>query len=439
MPRLLPFRGVRYQAAALHGDRPSDPDLSDVVAPPYDVVDETERRALADRHPANSVRLILPEGPEHADARPAVGDGAAAGSGDDRYRRAARQWADWLGSGVLRVDGDPAFYPYRMEYRDDAGGLRTTTGVLGALGLPDVAGGDRVLPHERTLPKAKSDRLALLRATRANLDPIWGLSAARGLTRLLDLGPPVATAVDDDGTRHALGAVTDPERTAAISDAVGSAPLVLADGHHRFETAIAYRDEYPADAGAGAILCLVVELAEEELCVRPIHRLVPRLPPGVDLPGDLDPVFQARASGANTPGNVDDLAAAVEATGGFGLVRSDRLVHMVPWPGALDERVSQLPEPLRRVDSAIFELAVQPALRGASVGYQHGALRAAEAVRNGDAEAAFLLQSVGVETIRAAAEAGIRMPQKTTFFAPKPRTGMVMRSLDADADADSGS
>jgi len=410
VPRLVPFRGVRYQAAVVHPDRPAELDLSPVVAPPYDVVDDTERVALAARHPANSVRLILPE--------------------DSDYAGAARHWADWQRSGVLRTDDEPAFYPYRMEYRDELGRPRTTTGVLGALALPEAAGGDSILPHERTLPKAKSDRLSLLRATRANFDPIWGLSGARGLTRMLELGPPVATAVDCDGTRHALGTVVDPERTAAIARAVAGAPLVLADGHHRFETALAYRDDNPSDPGAAAVMCLVVELADDELDVRPIHRVLPRLPAGLDLPGDLDAVFEARDSGPNTPERVRDLMAVLEVAGGLGLVRHDRLVHLVAWPGALDERLSRLPEPLRGVDSAVFELAVQPALEGATVLYRHGAARVAEMVRDGEAEGAVLLRGVSVDTIRAAAEAGVRMPQKTTFFSPKPRTGMVMRSLD---------
>lgn len=423
MPRLHPFRGVRYDAAAVHGDQAPDLDLSAVVAPPYDVVDDAERAALARRHPANCVRLILPEG---------------AGEAGDCYTRAAVQWAEWQRSGVLGTDGAPGLYPYRMEYHDDLGRSRSTTGVLGALELPDASGGDGILPHERTLPKAKSDRLALLRATRANFDPIWGLSAAGGLTRLLDLGAPIATAVDDDGTRHVLGRIVDPDRVGAVTRAVAGAPLVLADGHHRFETALAYRDENPSDRGAEAILCLVVELADDELDVRPIHRVIPRLPAGLDLPAALGSLFEARTSGSNTTEGVRDLRAALEAVGGMGLVLRDRLVHLTAWPGALSDRLARLPEPLRGVDSAVFELAIQPALQSATVRYEHGANRVAEMVRYGEAEAAVLLRAVGVETIRAAAEAGIRMPQKTTFFAPKPRTGMVMRSLDPGEGDGSG-
>lgn len=432
MPRFLPFRGVRYLPAAVHRDRPSDPDLSPVVAPPYDVVDETDRADLARRHPANSVRLILPEGPETA----ADGDAAAGHAGEggvDRYTRAARLWGEWRRSATLRVDDTPAFYPYRMEFRDELGRPRVTTGVLGALALPDAPGGGGILPHERTLPKAKSDRLALLRATRANFDPIWGLSADTGLTGLLDVGTPVATAVDDDGTRHVLGTVVDAERIHAIAQAVEAAPLVLADGHHRFETAIAYRDEQPGSPGADAVMALVVELADEQLSVRPIHRVVPTLRPGLDLRRSLDPVFEARDAGTNTPDDVRNLMASLETRGGLGLVERDRLTQLVPWPGALDRRLESLPEVLRGVDSAIFELTVQPVLGGAAVRYRHGATNVAESVRHGEADAAVLLRGVEVDTIRDAARAGVRMPQKTTFFAPKPRTGMVMRSLDADA------
>ena len=237
---------------------------------------------MASRDPHNVVRLILP----------------------DSYGGAASALAAWRADGVLVADATPSFSVYRMEFTGDDGRPQVTTGVIGALALDDT--GDAVLPHERTLPKAKSDRLELLRATRANFDPIWGLSLATGLTALLDpAGPPLAHAVDEDGFGHSLWRVDDPDRVAAIGAAIASATMVLADGHHRYETARNYRVERRAggrpDPGADAIMALVVELAPEQLCVRAIHRLIHALG-DVDLRAAVGHSFTVHAVGANDAG-----------------------------------------------------------------------------------------------------------------------------------------
>ena len=155
---------------------------------------------------------------------------------------------------------------------DSAG--RSTTGVIGALGLAEPGDEGDVLPHEQTLPKPKSDRLDLLRATRANLSPIWGLSMAAGVTATFDPtdDEPVADVYDDDGVRHQLWVLSDPDAVAAVRESVGSAPVVLADGHHRYETARAYQAECRAANGGQPgpydfVMALVVELAEEQLNV----------------------------------------------------------------------------------------------------------------------------------------------------------------------------
>ncbi len=318
-----------------------------------------------------------------------------------------------------------------MQFTGDDGRPQQTTGVIGALTLDNTRGD--VMPHERTLPKAKSDRLELLRATRANLDPIWGLSLAAGLSeRLVPDGAPLATAVDDDGFRHELWRVTDPARIAAIADAVGRARLVLADGHHRYETAGNYRAERREhdvdDPGADSIMTLVVELAPEQLCVRAIHRMLAGVA-GVDLRAGLHTSFEVRDAGANVPEGVAALEAAMHAEGGLGLVDGDGLALLVPRP-ALDARMLDVPEELRAVDSARFDVGVLPAVPGVSLTYRNDAVAVAAHVAKGNVDAAVLLRPVTVETIRAAAAAGLRMPEKTTFFAPKPRTGMVFRGLD---------
>jgi uncharacterized protein (DUF1015 family) len=202
---------------------------------------------------------------------------------------------------------------------------------------------------------------------------------------------------------------------------------VLADGHHRFETACAYRAERPADdPGADAIMALVVELAEDELWVAPIHRLV------------HDPVPHARLAhafaitpvGANTPDGVTALEHAMADADAMGLIDGDGLALLVPRVDVVTPLLEVEPPEARGADAAVFEVAVMPRLDGAPLEYRSDARAVADVVRRGDAGAAFLLRPVSVAEIRGASYAGVRMPQKTTFFAPKPRTGLVFRSLD---------
>jgi uncharacterized protein (DUF1015 family) len=404
MPDFLPFTGIRYREA----------DISAVSAPPYDVIDPDERAALVAGDPHNAVRLILP----------------------DSYDGAAQTLAQWRVDGVLVDDDTPTFSVYRMDFTGDHGLPQRTTGVIGALGLSDEGGG--VMPHERTLPKAKSDRLELLRATRANLDPIWGLSLATGLSLLLDHaveafgGEPLATATDEEGFHHSLWRITDPARVRAISELVATQRIVLADGHHRFETAGNFRTERRTagadDAGADAIMTLIVELAPGELCVRAIHRLLTGVA-DVDLRAALAGPFMVHAAGPNVREGVAALEVAMRESGGLGLVDRDGLALLLP-TAELAARMDAFPAELRDVDSARFDAGVLPATPDVSLAYRNDAQAVAALVEKGDADAAVLLRPVTVDTIRAAAAADLRMPEKTTFFAPKPRTGMVFRSLD---------
>ena len=411
MPTFLPFRGVRYNASVV--DVVPD-DLAAVTAPPYDVVDDDARVALEARHPRNPVRLILPRD----------GDGA------DRYSRAADDLRGWQAEGALVRDPAPRFYRYRMRFVDEDGGERETLGVLGALGVADVGPPTGVLPHERTMPKARSDRLELLRSTRANLDPIWGLAAAPGLSaRLESPVAPLARAVDEDGTEHMLDAIDDPTMISAISDAVAGNAIVLADGHHRFETARAFLDESGAP-GAGAILALIVELADDQLCVRAIHRLLSGLG-RFDLRAGLTGSFTVVPVGTNTPEEVDALRARMVDEHALGLVDHDGLALLVPDENGLAGGLTELAEPVRHTDAARFDAGVVPVVPATTeIGYRNDANTVAALVDKGAADAAVLLRPVTVPDIEAAAAVGARMPQKTSFFHPKPRTGMVFRLVD---------
>ena len=401
MPDFQPFRGLRYDLT-----RAGAP-LGELVSPPYDVIDDVEREALERRSPHNAVHLTLPREGDWLDA----------------YQRAARLLREWRTAGVLAPDPTPRLYRYQMDHRDADGSPRSTIGVIGALGLASLDGG-AVIPHERTLAKAKSDRLNLLRATRTNLEPIWGLTLAHGFSALATAdGPVVADCVDAAGACHALAPIDDPDHIAALRSLMATAPVVIADGHHRYETSLAFRDEIAAlggePSGADAIMTLVVELAPDQLLVRAIHRIL-RGPASrslrrrlVDAGARVEPAVDPV-----TPGDVPGTLLLVDADG-------PALVH--PHPDVL----GRVPATLRDVDSARFEAAIAPLVEATeTVDYRHDAAACRELVERGDATATVLLAPVPVPVIEAVAHAGQRMPQKTTFFAPKPCTGLVLRDLD---------
>lgn len=416
MPDFQPFRGIHYRVER------DGADISDVAAPPYDVIDEDRRHELSARHAHNAVHLTLP-----TDDRPG-----------DRYERAAELFRRWFDEGILVADPEPAFYVYRVGFDDEDGVPRQMTGVIGALEVVEPGTGD-VLPHERTMPKPASDRLDLIRATRANLEPIWGLSLASGLSDLLDPDdPPLVTGTDTRGAHHRLYRLDAAARVEKIAATVGSAPVVIADGHHRYETSLRYREErLAAGDGPGGhdhIMALLVELADEQLAVQPIHRLIRSLPDGggEQLREALADRFEVVDAGRNDDGGVAEISAAMQHAEAPALVTADRLSLLVPRPGALDAGLEREPEPVRAVDAARFEAGIAPLLGdlGAEVTYRHDRLTVCRTVRDGDADAAVLLRPVGVPVIREVARRGERMPQKTTFFHPKPSTGLVFRSLD---------
>ena len=395
MPRFAPFAGLRYDPARV--------ELAKVVAPPYDVVGPVERGALAARHSANAILVELPE-PEPR-------------SGADRYAAAADRIAEWRTDGVLLTDPEPVFYTYRMTDTDGS----VTIGVLGALGLEEASAAE-ILPHEETLPKAKSDRLELLAATRVNLSPIWGLSLAPGLTGCLSTdGTATAAAVDDDGVRHELWILDDPAAMAEVSAIVGSAPVVVADGHHRLATAATYL----AGAGAGTpgadgVLALVVELAEDTLSVGPIHRLLSGLPDGLDLVDAFDSWFAVARAGDCT----DRTTTALGESSALALVTPSGCWLLTPRDGTAEAAGSDL------VSSMVALVIAE--LPDHELAFANSWQDAVAAVGSEEAQAAVLLPPVAVAQIDAWAHARRRMPPKSTFFHPKPRTGMVFRALDSD-------
>jgi uncharacterized protein (DUF1015 family) len=444
MPRFEPFRGLRYRVQAL---RERGCSLDQVVAPPYDVIEPHERDRLAARSAYNSVRVELPVDEP----------------GLDRYRAAASLLSAWEGEGVLARDPRPVLYGYRMSSSDGEGPAHRLTGVIGALGLEPLGQGD-VLPHERTLPKPLGDRFELLRACQANTSPIWGLSAAEGLSGLIGEPPGVSadepsavsadepsavstdepsavsteTATDDEGVVHTLWPLTDVAVIEAICAALASRPLVIADGHHRYETALAYQAETAGapdrPPGAGSIMTLVVELNDDQLWVRPIHRILDGLDRSFDLVGALSAVTTLEPVGDGLPG-VSGGREWGDPVSQLALHRS--LGEPLPAPllvapegvFAIRWRPDQTPVDLD-ADSSHLDLALAK-LPPHQLAYTDDEGAVLEAVRDNRGRAGFLLRPVAVGLIAEAARDRHRFPPKTSFFSPKPRTGMVFRPLSS--------
>jgi uncharacterized protein (DUF1015 family) len=394
VPRFEPFRGLRYDPVAVRLDR--------VVAPPYDVIGSAERAILAHRSSFNSVRVELPE----PDLR----------RGLDRYQVATDLFTSWIDSGIVAPDPAPALYPYRMTSTDG----RTTTGVIGAIGVGD----DDILPHEETLPNPRSDRLDLLRATRANLSPVWGLSLASGLSACIEpKGPPAGDIFDDDGVRHQLWLLDDPSAVEEVRLAVAGSPLVLADGHHRYETARTYRGEVRTANGGrpgprDLVMALVVELAEDQLTVGPIHRTLRGLPEGTDLPTILGRWFDVLHAGPAS----ERVVGAIGRSRSLAVVTPEGAWLLTPRPEAYETAASDL-------DASLVDMALR-CLPPHESTHRHTWEEAFAAVESGEAQAAVLLRPATVAQIGEWAAARRRMPPKTTYFSPKPRTGMVFRRLE---------
>ncbi|MGZ6313188.1 MAG: DUF1015 family protein, partial [Candidatus Limnocylindrales bacterium] len=344
MPNLQPFRALRYA--------PSAGDPAALISPPYDVISPEQQARLLARDPHNSIRLDLPQ--------ELPGDPPGA-----RYRRAAETLARWREEGTLQRDPRPSLYVYELAYRDPQGGAaRVQRGVFVELALEPFGPGGGVLPHERTMGGPKADRLALLRATGANLSPVVGLfrSAGGATAALLDDltdGAPTSEACDDDRVRHRLW-VADTEAAAATAAtqawlaAARSGPITIADGHHRYETALAYRAERPE---ADRVLMLLFDVAATELTILPTHRLVRGRPAGEALLAAAAELFEVER--LTSP---DELVARFSdgpARQRLGLFSAGRGAILYPRRDALADRLAgTASEALRWLDVNVLAAAL---------------------------------------------------------------------------------
>jgi uncharacterized protein (DUF1015 family) len=405
---------------ALHYDRDRVGGLQAVVAPPYDVIDAEQRAGLLASSPYNVVEIDLP-----------LADG-------DPYAHAAAVFADWQCDGVLVRDEEPALWALEQDYTGPDGQRRTRHGFFARVKVEDYGPG-RIRPHERTHPGPKEDRLRLTRATRTNLSPIFSLyddpaGAAWGALAPHLQSAPWSEVTDADGTAHRLWRVGDAGAAEAVAAALAPAELLIADGHHRYETARVYHEE----GGAGHVLMCLVALQDPGLTVFPTHRLLTRLDD--DRRESLRATIQRDFEIA--PVDADDLEPAGDGRVRIGYLDAHHrrpLMLTLRDQAIADAALPDKPEPYRRLDTAVLEALVLEGALGMSeddishlngLDYARDSAQARERVETGAAEAAFFMGATPVQRVRDVAATGESMPPKSTYFFPKVLTGMVFNPLD---------
>jgi uncharacterized protein (DUF1015 family) len=409
---------------ALHYDLGKVGSLADVVAPPYDVIDDAQRAELAGRSPYNVVELDLPRDPD----------------GRNPYQHAAMLLGRWMDEGALTRDADPQIWAIEQDYTAPDGSRLTRRGFLARVKLAPY--GEGIRPHERTQPGPKEDRLRLTRATRHNLSPIFALhpgDAWQHLEPALD-GDPWSEVTDGDGTTHRIWRVGDPAVHNSIASELESGELLIADGHHRYETSLAYQREVGAGGPADYVLMALVSLEDPGLTVFPTHRLISGLaddPAKQEALGNgLKEIFDVE----QVPTNDLD-PGGTEGVGVFGYMDSQfqrSFTLRLRDTARLDEALAGRSDAYRSLDAAILEELVLKGILGMStddiaakrgIGYTPNIGEALRKLATGEYQAAFLLRPTPIEQVRAVAAEGETMPPKSTYFFPKLLTGIAFNPL----------
>ena len=425
MADVRPLNSLRYELDRVGGFEP-------VLSPPYDVIDPAQRAALAARSPFNVVGIDLPE--------PAT-------TGGDPYENAATLLAEWQEAGALVRDDEPSFWVLTQDYLAPDGSRRTRSGFLAAVKIEEYGAGT-IRPHERTHPGPKEDRLRLTRATKTNLSAIFALysdstGAARAAIAAQVAGEPHGEQIDDDGTVNRLWRVSDLDAQAALSEALEPAELLIADGHHRYETARIYADEIGGDGPHRFVLMDLVALEDPGLSVFPTHRLISGLAGDPVRANALRETVE-RCFEVTELGSTDELPPNGLSPDGrlqFGYLdsRHKRPLRLVLRDQAIaDEALADFPPPYRKLDAAVLEALILRGPLGLSeddishfngLGYSRNDDEALALLESGEYDAAFFLSGAPIEQIQEIAAAGVNMPPKSTFFTPKVPTGLVFNPL----------
>jgi uncharacterized protein (DUF1015 family) len=430
MPHIAAFRALRFDQRRL-------PNLAQVIAPPYDVISPEQRAVLEAQHARNIVHLDLPRG-----------------DGDDKYENARRGLDQWMAEGTLREDGEPAIYRYQQTFSFDVGtGARSYTrkGFIALIELSPFS--DRiVLPHEHTLSGPKVDRFKLIQATQAHFSQIFTLyrdpqGEAEAALERVTTGAPTIDATTPDGCRHQLWVVTDLASIAAVAKALAPKQVMIADGHHRYETMVAIRDALrPAGATPGASQAdfgpMFFARAEDPgLLVLPTHRMVHGLAQASldSLPERCRPWFTVETGDERDAVAIGErLRREGEVAVSFALRRPGQ--SQTTWLRLRKEAdLSRLgPPTLGCLDvSVLHGLILDPLLgigaealaKQANLSYSHDLGETLARVGSGTVQAAFIMNATKTHQVLDACEAGFVLPQKSTYFQPKLATGLVMQKI----------
>jgi len=420
MADIRPFRGIRYNPARVS-------DLDKVTTQPYDKVSPEMKQAYLAADPHNFVRLILPESYEESD-------------------RLCRQWLD---EGLLVRDDEPALYAYHEEF-EALGEKHVRKGFIGLLRVDEFEKGT-VLPHERTLSKAKADRLNLTRATRKDYEQIFMLYSdpEREVDRLLEpAGEPDLKTTDEYGVKHRAWTITDPAKVAAVRAKLEGAVMLIADGHHRYETALNFRKEVEAaepglspDAAVRFKTCAFVNVADPGLVIFPTHRLLKNLGE-VDWDAKLAELGRAFRVTPVEPGEAETKLKAAAGGNAFVLHAGPgrtRLLELTD-RAAVERAVGpERSADYRALDVVVLHSVIIEGSFGVTrenienhVKYERDWRRAIERVDSGEFQAVLLMNPTRAEQVRALAEKGERMPQKSTDFYPKLISGLVFSDIGPD-------
>jgi uncharacterized protein (DUF1015 family) len=422
MADVQPLRTLRYDPTVVGS-------FEAVIAPPYDVIDDELRVELARRSPYNVVEVDLPR----------------AANGDDPYAHARETLDRWLTEGALVHEAEPAIWALRQDYAAPDGTARTRTGFFARVRVEDYGAG-RIRPHERTHPGPKEDRLRLTRATRANLSPIFSLfpdpdDAVADTLRRATAGAPFATASDHEGTANALWRIADADLIAALEGPLSQAELLIADGHHRYETARVYADEIGGEGEHRYVLMFLCSLSDPGLTVFPTHRLLTGLKDDRGKQEAIRDVLMRDFRVEQIDAAELEPPPAADGEVAFGYMDSfHRTAYRVTLAdqATADRALEGMPEPYRRLDTAVLEALVLKGALGMSeddishlrgLEYSKSLAHARESVESGRVDAGFFMCPTPVEQVREVAEAGESMPPKSTYFYPKIPTGLVFNLL----------
>jgi len=398
------FKGIRYNPEKINN-------YESIVAPPYDVINHEEQNKLYEKAPNNVIRLILPKG-----------------EGEERYKNASKTFIDWLESSVLINESEPAIYPYYQEF-DSEGNSYTRKGFIATVKVEDFTK-NVVLPHEQTFRKHREDRLKLTTACNANLSQVFSVYSDDGgaVEKLIDdnISEPIIEVTTEDGVKNTFWKITDPGVIGRISDGLSSNNLLIADGHHRYETAINYRNQQREKFGENSgskpydfVMMYLSRGGGDGLIINPTHRAVKNM--GIDADSLLSKLGELFDIEETTSLHVNDLEFNEMV---FISADSDKK-YKLSLKGKPEKNYENLAVMI--LHNIIFKNYINEENAGILYTKFHSEL--STLVNSGDYEGGFLLPKLNVDDIFEVVLDNVKMPHKTTYFYPKILSGLVFNPL----------